>query len=66
MSSYIENMTVALFAQMQSLDMLSPFVAAVAVRFPLRFYIQCKSLSYKTDGFEKTPITANLATWHIA
>jgi hypothetical protein len=59
-------MTVALYDEMWSLVILSPFVAAVAVRFPLRFYIQCKSLSYKTDGFEKTPITANLATWHIA
>jgi hypothetical protein len=59
-------MTVALYDEMWSLVILSPFVAAVAVRFTLRFYIQCKSLSYKTDGFEKTPITANLATWHIA
>jgi hypothetical protein len=50
----IKNMTVALFAQMQSLDMLSPFAAAVAVRCPLRFCTQCKSLSCQTDGFEKT------------
>jgi hypothetical protein len=32
-----ENMTVALFAQMQSLIILSPFADAVAVRCPLRF-----------------------------
>jgi hypothetical protein len=29
---YIENMTVALYAEMQGLVILSPFAAAVAVR----------------------------------
>jgi hypothetical protein len=58
----VENMTVALFAQMQGLDMLSPFVAPVAVRCPLRFYTQCQSLSCQTDGSEKTVISGHWAT----
>jgi hypothetical protein len=49
----IENMTVALFAKMQSQDMLSPFAADVAVTCPLRFCPQCQSLNCLTGYSEK-------------
>jgi hypothetical protein len=56
-------MTVALFAQMHSVAMLSPFVAAVALRCSLRFCTQCQSLSCQTDGSEKTLISG---PWDMA
>jgi hypothetical protein len=50
-NSHIEKVTVtvALFAQLQSLDMLSPFLTANAARYPLRFCTLYKSLSSQTD-----------------
>jgi hypothetical protein len=66
MSSYIEDMTVALFAQMKCLVILSALTSAVAVRCPLRFCTQCRSFSFQTDVSEKTLFSGHWATWHIA
>jgi hypothetical protein len=66
MSSYIEDMTVALYAQMKCLVILSPFTTAVAVKCPLRFCTQCRSFSFQTNASEKTLISGHWATWHIA
>jgi hypothetical protein len=64
--SYIEKVPVSLFAQLQRLDMLSPFPTAVAVRCPLRFCTQYKSLICQTDVSKKSFISGHWATWHIA